>query len=215
MHKRIFALLLLLISFAAPGWAMSVVVEGLFNGGAILQVDGKRHMLRAGERSPEGILLVSADMQARNATLEIAGEQQVVGLSRRIGTRFAEAEKPQVRIQSGKGGHYYTPGRINGHAVNFMVDTGATAVAMNLPTAQRLGINYRAGQQVSVSTASGVASGYRVLLDSVRVGAIEVKKVEAIVSMGDFPTDTLLGNSYLDQVDLRRESGVLVMEGRY
>lgn len=213
--KKHFCLLsaLLALVFAPPLWALEIEIKGLFKNGAIVQVDGKARMLRAGERSPEGVLLVSADMQS--ATLEIGGEQRTLGISRRISTRFTEAEKETVRIQTGRGGHYFTPGRINGHAVDFLVDTGATTVAMNLPTAQRLGINYRAGQRVSMSTASGVAAAYSVILDSVRVGAIEVSKVEAIVSMGDFPREILLGNSYLNQVDMHRENGVLVLQAPY
>lgn len=202
-----------LVLAAPPLWALDVVVKGLFKDGAIVQVDGKPRMLRAGERSPEGVLLVAADMQS--ATLEINGERRTLGISRPISTQFAEPERLTVRIQSGKGGHYFTPGRINGHAVEFIVDTGATAIAMNRPTAQRLGLNYRAGQRVSMSTASGVVEAYRIMLDRVRVGSIEVSKVEAIVSTGEFPTDVLLGNSYLDKVDMRRESGVLVLEARF
>lgn len=214
MIKQLCLLSALLSILISPSlWALEVEVKGLFEGGAIVQVNGKSRMMRAGERSPEGVLLVAADM--KSATLEIDGERQTLGISRRISTRFTEAEKGTVRIQSGRGGHYFTPGRINGHAVDFIVDTGATAVAMNLPTAQRLGINYRAGQRVSISTASGVAAGYSVMLDSVRVGAIEVSKVEAIVSMGNFPSEILLGNSYLNKVDMRRESGVLVLEARF
>lgn len=214
MIKHLCLLSALLSILLSPSlWALEVEVKGLFEGGAIVQVNGKSRMLRAGERSPEGVLLVGADM--KSATLEIDGEKQTLGISRRISTRFNQAAKDTVRIQSGRGGHYFTPGRINGHAVDFMVDTGATAVAMNLPTAQRLGLNYRAGERVSISTASGVEAAYSVMLDSVRVGAIEVGNVEAIVSMGDFPSEILLGNSYLNKVDMRRESGVLVLEAQF
>ncbi|MCW8195193.1 TIGR02281 family clan AA aspartic protease [Proteobacteria bacterium 005FR1] len=198
---------------AAPAWSLDVIVQGLFQDGAIIVVDGKRHMLRAGERSPEGVLLVTAD--TKSATLEIDGERKTLGMSRRISTRFAEPEKAEVHIQSGRGGHYFTPGRINGHPVDFMVDTGATAISMNLPTAQRIGLNYRAGQQVTVTTANGLVNGYRLTLNSVRVGAIELNMVEAIVTVGDFPAEILLGNSYLSRVDMRRENGVLVLESRF
>ncbi|MGQ9426822.1 retropepsin-like aspartic protease family protein [Gilvimarinus sp. F26214L] len=210
-HSLLICAILLAISPA--GWALEVTVKGLFQGGAILEVDGKRRMLRTGQRSPEGVLLVSADM--KQAVLEIDGKQEKLGISRSISNRYQERSKPEVRIASGEGGHYFTPGRINGQAVDFLVDTGATAVAMNLPTAQRLGLNYRAGQRVSVSTASGVDSAYRVVLDSVRVGTIEVRNVEAVVSMGDFPREILLGNSYLNRVGLRREAGVLILEAQY
>lgn len=170
-------------------------------------------MLRAGERTPEGVLLVTAD--TRSAVLEVDGERRTLGMSRRISTRFAKPEKAEVHIQSGRGGHYFTPGRINGYAVDFMVDTGATAISMNLPTAQRLNLNYRAGQQVSVTTANGVVNGYRLMLDTVRIGSIELNMVEAIVTMGDFPAEILLGNSYLSRVDMRRENGVLILEARF
>lgn len=217
MNKRIRfifpCLVLASLCLATPVHALDVMVKGLFNNGAIVEVDGKRHMLRAGERSPEGVLLVSADMQ--EAVLEIDGKRQALGISRRISTRFVEPEKAEVRIASGSGGHYFTPGRINGHAVEFMVDTGATAIAMNLPTARRLGLDYRSGQQISISTANGVVSGYRLLLDSVRIGGIELKLVEASVTVGDFPTEILLGNSYLGRVDLRRDNGVLILKARY
>jgi aspartyl protease family protein len=198
---------------SVPAWSLDVMIQGLFHDGAIVVVDGKRHMLRAGDRSPEGVLLVSAD--TRSAVLEIGGEQKTLGMTRRIATQFARPEKAQARIQSGRGGHYFTPGRINGHPVDFLVDTGATAVSMNLSTAQRLGLNYRAGQQVAMTTANGVVSGYRLTLDRVRVGAIELDRVEAIVTMGDFPAEILLGNSYLSRVDMRREDGVLVLEARF
>lgn len=204
---------LLCFAFSPPLWALDVLVKGLFKDGAILQIDGKQRMLRAGETSPEGVFLVAAD--TRQATLEIDGKRQTLGISRRISTEFAVPEKSVVRIQSGPGGHYLTPGRINGQPVKFMVDTGATAVSMNLPTARRLGLDYRNGRRVTISTASGVETAYQVTLRSVRVGGIEINSVEGIVSMGDFPSEILLGNSYLSRVDLRRESGVLVLEARF
>lgn len=214
MHKPPCLLAALVFTLVAPpAWALEVVVKGLFEGGAIVQVDGKQRLLRAGQSSPEGVLLVAADMQS--ATLEIEGERQTLGISRRISTRFSKAEKATVRIQSASGGHYFTPGRINGYTVDFLVDTGATAISMNMPTAERLGLNYRTGPEVSLSTANGVVTAHRVMLDSVRVGAIEVRNVEAIVSVGEFPTNILLGNSFLNQVDMQRENGVLVLEARF
>lgn len=215
MRKRILLVttLLLVGSSIQPVLALDITVRGLFKDGAILIIDGKQHMLRAGERSPEGVLLVAADTE--NAVLEIDGERRTLGMSRGISTRFSEAEKAQARIPSGRGGHYVTPGRINGQAVQFMVDTGATSVAMNLPTAKRLGINYRAGRQGSSTTANGVVATYRIMLDSVRVGGVEVSNVEGVVLIGDYPEDILLGNSFLNRVDLRRESGVLVLEARF
>src|SRR5690606_4610269 len=115
----------------------------------------KQRFLRAGNRSPEGVLLVSANQQA--AVIEWDGEQRSLTLNKRISTAFSAPTKAEVRIASGRGGHYVTPGRINGLPVTFMVDTGATMIAMNYQEAERLGIDYRAGTPISVNTANGVA----------------------------------------------------------
>lgn len=192
--------------------AVDITVNGLFKGGAIITIDGRARTLKAGQRSPEGVLLVSSD--GKQAVLEMDGKRQTLGISTAINSAFTEAETVDVRIAQGVGGHYFTPGRINGLAVEFMVDTGATSVALNINEAQRLGINYRAGDRITVSTANGIVTAYRVMLDSVRIGAVQVNNVEATITMGDFPEDILLGNSFLNRVEMRRDSGVLVLESR-
>ena len=209
--KLIFVALIVLCATCAQ--AVDITVNGLFKGGAILVIDGKHRLMRIGEKSPEGVELIAAD--ASTATFKYGEDQQTLGINRSISTQFTTPEKVEARIASGYGGHYITPGRINGLAVEFMVDTGATAVAMNLPTAKALGLNYRAGRQVNVNTANGVTTAYIVMLNSVRVGDVEVRNVEATVTMGDFPVEILLGNSFLSRVDMRRENGVLVLESRF
>ncbi len=198
--------------FSAAAWSQSVSLQGLFKGGAIFTINGKQRLLRVGKTSPEGITLVAAD--DASATIELNGQQQRLTMSSSVSSGYSAAEKSVARIQSGPGGHYSTPGRINNKPVNFLVDTGATTVAMNLPTAQYLGINYRRGREIKVSTANGIASAYLVMLDSVTVGTVTVNNVEATVSVGDFPQEILLGNSYLSRVEMRQESGVLVLESQ-
>ncbi len=193
--------------------ATEVRVKGLFKGSAVLVINGKQRLLKVGKTSPEGVRLLAADSQM--AEVEVDGRRRVLRLSRQIGTAYKKPEKAEVRIQSGRGGHYFTPGRINGQAVQFMVDTGATSVAMSLPAARRLGLNYRAGTRISVSTANGVGQAYRIMLRSVTVGNVRVDNVEAVVAMGDFPTTILLGNSYLSRVELNRDNGVLVLTSKY
>ena len=213
MKKMLIALATALMIIAGGANALSVEVKGLFKSGVILVVDGKQRVVREGQRSPEGILLVSVD--DGGATMEIEGQQQYIAMNRTISTSYSEAEKAEARIPSGAGGHYKTPGRINGHAVEFMVDTGATIVAMNVEVAQRLGINYRAGEQIPISTAAGVITAYKVTLDRVSVGTVEVNNVEAAVSVGSFPQEILLGNSYLSRVEMRRENGIMILQSRY
>ena len=198
---------------SANSWAMDVQVKMLAKGSALLEVNGKQHMMRAGKRSPEGVLLVSAD--GKGAVIEVDGERYSLGLKRSIATGFVAPAKAQVRIASSNGGHYRTPGRINGLPVQFMVDTGATSVAMNRFEAERLGIDYRAGRPISVNTANGVAQAFVVTLQKVSVGDLELHQVEANVSTSESPSIILLGNSYLRNVDLAVDNGVLVLTSKH
>lgn len=211
-YKRIFAGLFLLLA-AMPVGALEIQVQMLAEGRALLQIDGKQRMLRDGASSPEGVLLVSANQQA--AVIEVDGKRQSLKLNRQISTAFSPAQKAEVRIASSYGGHYVTPGRINGMPVNFMVDTGATSVSMNYLEAERLGIDYRGGTPITVSTANGRAQKFQVTLNRVAVGDIELHQVSAIVSPTRSPEVILLGNSYLGKVDFRIDDGVLVLQAKH
>ena len=209
--RFLLAALLLALALSASA-APNVQVKGLFKGSAVLLIDGKQRLLKVGKTSPEGVQLIAAD--AHTAEVEFDGQRRVLRLSRQVGGGYQRATQAEVRIASGRGGHYLTPGRINGLAVDFMVDTGATSVAMNLPTAKRLGLNYRAGREIRVNTANGVAKAYLLMLRSVSVGNVTVENLAATVTLSDFPQKILLGNSYLSRVDLQREGGVLVLKSR-
>ena len=198
---------------ASSALAINITVNGLFDGGAILVIDGKHRLMRVGDRSPEGVRLIAVN--AGSATFKYGSEEKTLGLNRTVSTQFAEPEKVQTRIPSGPGGHYFTPGRINGLPVEFMVDTGATSVAMSLPAAKALGLNYRTGEKIELGTANGITTAYVIMLDSVRVGDVEVRNVAAAISMNDFPAEILLGNSFLSRVEMRRENGVLVLEAKF
>ncbi|HSC83403.1 MAG TPA: TIGR02281 family clan AA aspartic protease, partial [Pseudomonas sp.] len=103
----------------------------------------------------------------------------------------------------------------NGHPVQFLVDTGATTVAMNEGQARRLGIDYRVvGRPMVASTAGGNVRGWRIKLDLVKVGGLEVLGVEAVVLEGDSPTEVLLGMSFLSRVRWREDNGVLLLESK-
>lgn len=199
---------LLLVAHAAV--ALDIQVRMLAKGSALLEIDGKQRMLRAGATSPEGVTLVNSD--GKQAVIEIDGKRQTLSLTRRISTTFTAAEKSIVRIASSRGGHYVTPGRINGMPVEFLVDTGATTIAMNYLEAERLGIDYRAGRPIKVNTANGIAQAFEVTLSTVSVGDIELRQVRASISSTAFPQVILLGNSYLGNVDMRVDDGVLLLQ---
>ena len=191
-------------------FGVQIEAKMLGNGMAVLIIDGQQRFLREGARSPEGVLLVSAN--TRQAVLEIEGKRKNITLSHAIGTQFRAADKTEIRIAGSNGGHHRTSGLINGTPVEFLVDTGASLVAMNYLEAERLHIDYRAGKQIRVDTANGRTSAFLVTLPSVSVGNIVVNQVEAAVSTTESPSVILLGNSYLSKVDLTIDQGVMVLK---
>ncbi|MEH6800767.1 MAG: TIGR02281 family clan AA aspartic protease [Halopseudomonas sabulinigri] len=212
---RRLSIALLLAGMATAVWADPVVrVVGLFANAAVVNIDGQRHMLRAGKPGPQGVTLISAD--SKSATISINGQRRQFGLQREYTQGFAERETQQVSIGRGDGGHFITHGSINGQNVQFMVDTGATSVAMNAFQARRLGIDFLVtGTEVRANTASANVKAYRVRLDRVKVGDIELNGVDGLVLEGGFPTDVLLGMSWLSRVRMEDQGSTLVLERKY
>mmetsp|Transcript_32666 Transcript_32666/g.41961 ORF Transcript_32666/g.41961 Transcript_32666/m.41961 type:complete len:105 (+) Transcript_32666:3-317(+) len=103
---------------------------------------------------------------------------------------------------------------INGHTIDLLVDTGATSVAIGQVEADKLGLRYQQGRRIVTQTANGVVPAYQVQLASVRVGEVEVRNVEAIVIPGQIG-HVLLGNSFLNRFQMRRENDVMTLELRY
>ena len=194
--------------------ATKVSVVGLFKDMAIVVIDGKRRTLRSGESSPEGVTLVSANSE--EAIIEVDGERKRYGLGGQIGGHYTPAEQSTVRIWPTPDQMYLAIGSINGYPVNFVVDTGATLVSMSAREARRLGIDYRVvGTPGHSTTASGVDTIYIVNLERVRLGDIELRNVRGAVHDGDFPSQTLLGMSFLGRLEMRQEGQVLELSTKY
>lgn len=191
-----------------------ITARGLFDGQALLEIDGRQRLLKVGQSSPEGVRLVAAD--PRVARIEVGGRQFEVGLDGSIGTSFSRGIEPRsLRLAPAADGHYYVDGTINGTGIRFVVDTGATTVAISRHDARRIGLLYRVdGEPTPVETASGVAQAYRVRFRSVKARTIEVTGVEGIVIDGDYPTTALLGQSFLNRLNMRREGLLLELEER-
>jgi len=209
-------LIAVLLGLCLPAVAETQVqVVGLFPGAAVLKIDGQRKLVKVGQSGPGGVLVVSAD--SRSAVLRVDGVERSYGLSRDYSATTGVAAAPAlVSIAKGIGGHYWVTGSISGKTVQFLVDTGATAVAMNENAAKRLGIDYRVqGQPMVVNTASGTAQAWHVKLDSVKIGGIQVLGVEAAVVAGEAPTEVLLGMSFLNRVSWREEQGMLQLEAKF
>ena len=204
---------LVLLSQSARAETPSIIVQGLFKDKAVMVINGQQRFIKAGETSPEGVTLVSSN--AKQAVVEVDGEQHILTLSQRIGAAYTEPEKKTVRLSRQHHGHFYGSGRFNGRMAQFLVDTGASAIALSSRTAEQLGIKYKRGNLTRVSTAQGTTNGYQVTLRSVEIGSIEVKNVGAIVLEGEYPLEILLGNTFLSKIEMKVDSGVMVLEADY
>jgi len=205
---------LLLFAFSAPLFAApEIIASGLFKDKALLTIDGKPRLLRLGASSPEGVKLLSSNSQ--QASILVEGQTLTLHLSERISTAFKKPKFSEVKIPRARNGHYFTAGTINGRSAKFMVDTGATVIAMNINEARRLGIDLRQAKPGMSSTAGGMVETFRVVLDKVSVGSVTLHSIPASVIKGNFPEQILLGNSFLSKVEMTEQSGVLVFRKKY
>ena len=206
----IIGLVVVIVSFAQ---AEDILVMGLFKDMAILTIDGKKRKLRVGQTSPEGVKLISANSE--EAVLEIQGKHETYQLGSQISTRFIQDKKAIAQIWPTQG-MYLTSGSINGQPVDFLIDTGASWVAMNSHHARRLGIDYRyLGIQSWAGTANGRARVYIVKLKKVTVGEIELHNVDGAVMDGGSPTTILLGNSFLNRLEMSRKGEMLMLKKNF
>ena len=111
-------------------------------------------------------------------------------------------------------GQFFTSGIVNGRSVRFVVDTGATLTTLSRTDAQRIGLDYRRGTPVRTTTANGVANGWRMSLDSVRVANTTVRDVDALVIDNETLPMGLLGMSFLGHFDMQRQGSTLVLRRR-
>lgn len=193
----------------APTWCGAVdslALHALFKDKAIVVVDGSRRVLTTGESSPEGVKLLGTDTREETATVEIDGQAQVLPLGM-VRSGFAASGKSRITLYEQGGGHFFADGFINDAPIRFMVDTGATTIALSSASAKRIGLDYRRlGRPGAANTAGGIVRTYNLKLNKVQIGEITLFNVDAGVIEGNFPSEPLLGMSFLGQLDMRRES---------
>lgn len=197
--------------------ANDISVAALFPGKAVLVVKGGApRTVSVGQSTPEGIRLISAD--SSSAVIEFQGKRQTLtpgGSGRFGGGAPAGSSSGSVTLTPDARGHYLTLGQVNGGTVQFLVDTGATAIAIPSADARRLGINYLNGQRGFTETANGKATAYRISLDTVKVGDITLYNVEAVVLEGDGLKIALLGMSFLNRTEMKRDGQTLTLVKRF
>jgi len=211
--KQFIFVLLLVSSMSLP--AADFTVVALFPGKAMIEVNGKRLLLKAGEEK-KGFLLVSTDPFEQTALLEINGRRDTYSLGNHIGGGYASPQVSEVRVNSDYKGSFLASGQINGLSVDFLLDTGATSVAMNENLANRLKLDFvKENQKAMVATAAGLKEAYRVTLNEVSLGGISLHNVPGLVLKGNNPQVTLLGMSFLGQLEIEHKANLMVLRKKF
>lgn len=207
---------LLAVASIGAAQAQSVAMTGAMGSRALLIVDGGAPKAVAAGETHRGVKVVS--VSGGQAVVEVGGQRQVLAIGSGPvafkGAGGGSGAGTRIVLTAGSGGHFMSAGQINGRAVQFMVDTGATSVALGRPDAERLGIDLARAQPLMMSTANGVSQGWRVKLASVRVQDVELRDVEAAVTPTAMPF-VLLGNSFLSRFQMKRENETLTLDRRY
>jgi len=205
--------LVLLALIAPPAFATEVTLVGLIGAKAIVVIDGGApRTLAPGQKTAEGVVLLATEKEA--ASFEIDGKKKTLRMGQAYSTA-ARTGRQNVTLAADTRGHFVAMGSINGGSVRFLVDTGATLVTLPAAEARRLGINYLQGQRGQMQTANGVAAAWRVKLDSVKIGDIEVSNVDAMVGENDALGVTLLGMSFLNRMEMKRDGQSMTLTKRY
>ena len=209
----------LLVSASAT--ALDVNVVGLFPNKAVVQIDGGAlQTLSVGQKTRDNIILLSVDRDG--ATFDVQGRRVAlaIGPARRQTSPAAAAQTSPAAaanyavVPTNDRGDLVADGEVNGMPVRFVVDTGATFITLPAREASRLGLDYHNGQKLVMETANGTVFAYRLKLDTVRVGSVAVQNVDAVITEGDSLPIALLGMSFLNRTDMKREGTILTLTKR-
>jgi aspartyl protease family protein len=219
MLRHFIALCVLLACGAAPIVARcaDIALIGVIGDqAAVVAVDGgEPRTIKVGQ-TRAGITVLS--IERSRATIEVEGKTRVLSLGQHYRNPGAAAagssSRQSVALAADARGHFVTEGSINGHPILFLVDTGASTVAIPAADALRMGIDYRKGALGKTRTAGGIVSVYRVTLDRVRLGTIEASGVEAVIIEEGLDI-ALLGMSFLSRLELRQEGRTMTLIKRF
>ncbi len=186
-----------------------VVFSGKMGTKALLVINGTPRTVAVGT-TEQGVRLVSVN--GDSAMIEADGQRRTLALGGQVDLSGAPTPGSGTRIvmSVGSGGHFSSAGSINGRAVQFMVDTGASVVALSQGEAERIGLDYKKAPRGLVQTANGQVPVHSVRLSTVRVGEVQVHDVEAVVMPADMPS-VLLGNSFLRRFQLQQTNDTMTL----
>ena len=206
--------LFVLLGCTLAAHAASVALIGVIGEkAAVIAVDGgEPKTVRLGQ-TWNGIKVIA--VEKTRATVEIEGRQQVLQLGQHYRGAPAADTRQTVTLSADARGHFFTEATVNDQPIRFVVDTGASVVVISGADASRLGLDYRKGRRAAMQTANGATTGYFVKLDRIRVGGIELSNIDGVVVEEGLGSFGLLGMSFLNRVEMRRDGEKMELIRRF
>lgn len=209
-HFTRLALALCLVSGGAA--AQDVGLAGVMGSRALLMIDGGEPQAVAVGQSLAGVKVIS--VHGDQAVVEIGGRKRPLRVGQHA-TGAAPADgSGTVVMTADNQGHFYVTGSVNGAAVRFLVDTGATMVSLGAGDARRIGLDFNRGQKGMTQTANGQALVSKVKLDTVRIGDVTLHNVDALIHQNEMPI-ALLGMSFLNRMEMQRDGSTMTLRKRF
>ena len=180
---------------------------------AVLALDGgEPKTVRLGQ-TWSGIKVIAVE-KAR-ATIEFEGRERVLQLGQHYRSAPASNARQSATLAADPRGHFFADAIVNGQPLRFVVDTGASVVVLSGSDAARLGIDWRKGPAARMQTANGATTGHFVKLQSVRVGGIELQNIDGVVVEQGLGSFGLLGMSFLNRLEMRRDGEKMELIRRF
>jgi aspartyl protease family protein len=201
-----------LLGGASTAGALEVGLAGVLGSKAMLVINGSEPRAIAVGQTSDGVRLVS--LSGDQVVIEVDGKKRPLRVGQHAVASLSPDAAAKVVLKADSRGHFVTMGAVNGVSIQFMIDTGATLVSLGLSDALRLGIDPSKGQRGLSSTANGLAPVTKVKLDSVRIGALTLHNVDALIGQTDMPY-ALLGMSFLNRMEMQREGNTMTLKKQY
>lgn len=199
--------------FSTWSIAQEVGLAGLMGRRALLIVNGGEPQAVAVGHELAGVKVLA--IQGDQVIVNIGGKKRSLRVGQyAVGVKANDDASGKIIMEADVRGHFFTMGTVNGRSQRFMVDTGASSIALGASDARRLGLDSNKGQRGLTQTANGAAEVSRLVLDTVTIGNVTLHQVDAVVLQTEMPT-ALLGMSFLNRMEMQRDGSTMTLKKRF
>lgn len=198
-------------AWVPAAWS-GATLSGVLGEKALISVNGAAPRVMAVGDTHLGVKLLA--VRGQQAEIEEAGRRRTLNMGF-AGGGAAPSGRGRTVLNADGRGHFSATGQVNGASTRFLVDTGASLVALPVSVARQAGVNLDGAQAVGVHTANGQVRAWRVILNTVQLGEVRANMVEAVIMEDRQLPVSLLGMSFLNRVNMNREGELLTLSQRY